>query len=497
MPERWTPGDVLDYEVLLEGELSSSSHPGNSRDWFQGYKGRLIPKRIICSWLESRVKSTHTVLPGSTVNRLIRISSIVTAFFGLLAGVGLGWGGLAYSGSHPVNLFLILVLLAGIPFLLTSIAIILSFLPTGIGRSGRLTHRLIKILRGMVSFLKRLGLIDRVHADAVISGITRFRNRSAIYHSLLRWSVSSVIQLRAFCFHLGILVAVLWRGIVQDVAFAWQTTLNINPENLYRFTRFLSRPWKFFISPPVLEQVEGSRIILKEGIIGLNNSDLVVWWPFLCLLILTYGVLPRLLLLGYSLIRKRIVLATLPFSDTMSKRLLMLMMAPRVEVTGDEPPREFETESSSSSTKSLKHESMDFQVLIPSYREDLMMEDSWMKYLSVYWGASLEQINAVSLDDEEDAHLLASLSRQNSGRNGLLVVFEGWRPYTAAAGLYVDSILTQLPSGTAVFAALAGRPGMGFKMEDCDKEDFRQWKRLLPGDVGSGICEIVELEGWQ
>lgn len=482
MPERWTLGDVLDYEVLLEGE--------GGRDWFQSYGGKLKPGYVLHSWVRAQRGSNTSTLPGPTVERLYRIATAVMAIVGLAAGTGLGWGVLAYAGSDPVNLFLALILLVGIPLILTLVSLILNLLPLGSDRSRRLVDRMMKFIRGVVAFSRRLGMVDRAHADAVNSGFSRFRGRSALYGGLVRWSVSLPVQLRTFSFHIGILVAVMWRGIVQDLAFAWQTTLRVTPESIHGLAFRISWPWRVLIHPPTVDQVAGSRIVLKDGIAGLNNADLIAWWPYICCAILAYGVLPRLLLLAYGILRRRLTLLNLPFTDIRSRRLLMVMKAPRVDFVGIEPPREHGNDVSTVPLPTSIHKSMAIRILIPSTREDLMLEESWKEYLNEQWGAVLSDVIAVSLDDEEDAGIIESLSGNLSDTDGILLIFEGWRPYTAAAGLYVESIQSLLPPGITILIALAGRPGSGFFMEEGDRETLDQWKRLLP-------VEIVELLEWR
>ncbi len=484
-----TLGDVLDYELLLEAELDSSSTDDGMRDWFRTYKGSLKSGRILYAWLSYRRGLNQTLLPGATVNRLYRMTSALLAVIGLLAGAGMGWGVLSYAGNNPVNLFMAIAVLVGIPFLLTSVSLILTLLPQNGDGSRRFADRLMRFFRVTVDISRRLGMVDRAHSDTVISGLNHFRGRSILYRRLIRWSVSPPIQLRALCFHLGIFIAVLWRGIVQDLAFAWQTTLNVSPEGIHRLIVSISWPWRMLITPPTAEQVAGSRIVLKEGISSLNNADLISWWPFICCAVLAYGVLPRLLLLIYGLLRRQLALVNLPFKDSKSHRLLMLMKAPRVDFTGTEPAGEHDDSTVPDSIPISMHKSMTIEVLVPSYREDLMTEESWKNYLKQQWDADFQGVTTVNLDDEDDGEILESLKDRLSDGDGILLVFEGWRPYTTGAGLYLEYLQSIMPAGLTVITALAGRPGSGFNLNEQDKESVKQWKRMLS-------AEVVELREW-
>ena len=488
MPGQWTPGDILDYELFLDEEIENPSGAEHLRTWFQTYQGRKKSGMILHSWLNHKRGGAKTVLPGKTVDRLFRLTVSLLMILGFLAGSGLGWGILSYAGSNPVNLFLTLILLVGLPFLLTSIALILILIPVGGKRSRRMMDRLMRALKGIS------GLMDRKHSDALIGAISGIRGRWMIYRHLLRWSFSLIIQLRAFAFHLGVFTAVLWKGIVQDVAFGWQTTLNVNTRDIHRLVSLISRPWAGWFPPPSVEQIAGSRIILKNGITGLENADLTVWWMFICLAVLTYGVLPRLLLFIYSLFRRQLILGLLPFSDGKSRQLLLMMRTPLLDVSGVEPGRDKTLPVPGDVSPGRQLSSGTFHMLIPSSRKDLMSPGFWERVLSRQWGATSGNIIPVSLDDEEDAALPASLEvLKKSGNNGLILVFEGWRPYTAAAALYADYIQSLLPGDSVLYIALAGRPGKWFEIEERDKETFVQWTALLPAALSSGVCEIIRI----
>jgi len=322
MSERWTLGDILDFEIFLGEESESQSSSGELRSWYRAYRGKKSPGRIFRAWLSFRRRGETRVLPGKTVDGFYRILGIVFLLFGFLAGSGLGWGVLSYAGSQPVNLFPAMTVLIGIPFLLTLFSLITSLIPPVGRRFNRMMDRVMRIIRTMTDLGRRLGLLDREHSDALTGGISRFRGRGMNYRGLIRWSLALLLQLRAFFFHLGIFTAVLWKGIVQDMAFGWQTTLNVNSDDVFRFIHTLSRPWGALLPPPSVAQVEGSRIILKNGIAGLTNSDLTAWWAFLCMAILVYGVLPRFLLLFLSFIRRQISPGRLSFKDARCHQLL-------------------------------------------------------------------------------------------------------------------------------------------------------------------------------
>ncbi len=119
-----------------------------------------------------------------------------------------------------------------------------------------------------------------------------------------------------------------------------------------------------------------------------------------------------------------------------------------------------------------------------------MAEETWGESLHNRWGVTLEGVTAVALDDEDDAQILRTTLGKMSGKTGLILVFEGWRPYTAAAGLYTEFVQSLMPEDSPLLIALAGRPGTGFEVENRDKDTFTQWRRLMPN------CEFLDMKGW-
>ncbi len=107
----------------------------------------------------------------------------------------------------------------------------------------------------------------------------------------------------SLAFSLGTLGTTFFRVMVSDMAFGWQSTLLTSSNTVHDLVSAMAWPWAGWLPAglayPGIEQIEGSRIILKEGISVLTTGDLVSWWPFLCLGIVFYA----LILVGFILFR--------------------------------------------------------------------------------------------------------------------------------------------------------------------------------------------------
>ena len=75
--------------------------------------------------------------------------------------------------------------------------------------------------------------------------------------------------------------------VTADIAFGWQSTIQFSSDAVYTFVKIFSLPWSWIeplsIVNPTYAQIQGSRMVLKDGIYHLATPDLVSWWPFLLL----------------------------------------------------------------------------------------------------------------------------------------------------------------------------------------------------------------------
>lgn len=155
-------------------------------------------------------------------------------------------------------------------------------------------------------------------------------------------------QVFGIAFNLGVIATTLALEWFTDLAFGWGSALEVSPQVVQEITRLIAAPWGWLagegVGYPTLEQVAGSRISLKDPLASLEAADLRSWRWFLVLSVITYGLLPRLLLLGASVLAQRRALATLPFTHARTQALYARLVTPRlggaegVEQRGPEMP---------------------------------------------------------------------------------------------------------------------------------------------------------------
>ncbi len=316
---KWTPSDLIDLEYFLKlDEEAGEDMSVKKRDReiylsLTGGKDTVSPFILIRMWLSSIReirKNDQTLSPGRIYDDTMRLLGIFFTVTGFIAGVSLCSAFFTYTGQNPLNVsyFLAITLFPQFFFLMLLFGLGI-YVKTGsfsnslkdsffnylyIGRLiDFLIHIMAKKAHTFVSAQKR-------EKTAVISGM--FRAAHKVYGTVFFWPLFILTQLLGTGFYLAVLLSTIFRVVFFDTAFGWQSTIQLSAQGVHRIVSFIAMPWSWFLPEtagfPSLDQIEGSRMILKEGIFHLTTGDLVAWWPFLCLAIFFYGLLPRVLLLG-------------------------------------------------------------------------------------------------------------------------------------------------------------------------------------------------------
>lgn len=311
-------------------------------------KGEEIPARLLVRrWLtvrrlQFRQEKGHEgqALPGSLWQELSLLAGALALFCGGLAGVGAAASLLLYSGTTPLNVSVYFGLFVLVQLLMLAgqggffLARRLRRLPLEESVLSLLLGRLlVRAMEGLRLLLRRhLSGQRRLDLAALAGGISQQKDVAV----LLLWPAFILVQLIGIGCNLGILGATLAKVIFSDMAFAWQSSLQLSPEVVAQLVHGLALPWSW-IGPeavPTLAQIQGSQMVLKEGVGHLATVDLQSWWPFLCCSVAVYGLLPRCLLLVFGWLRQRRALEQLHFASLQFRPLLQRLTAPRLDTHG-------------------------------------------------------------------------------------------------------------------------------------------------------------------
>lgn len=488
---KWRIGDIVDLEYFLHADAGSQPpaqqeeiHARDRKIFLEAVlpnvgEGESPDRRtMIRTWLDRRRETARTgvpLLPGETVEGLSGALRFWFPGAGLAAGAVAGVSFLAYTGDSPVNVFVYLSL-----FVFSQVLMLLALLVLTVyrlaGRGfpsssplykliGRLFLRMVLSARGRLE--GKLPADRRLHLEKAIGAVT---GKTRTYGLLFFLPVWILTQLFAVGFNLGLLAATLFKVVTSDIAFGWQSTIQLGPKAVHALARAIAVPWSWAISGdaafPSLEQIEGSRIILKEGIYHLSTPDLVSWWPFLCLAVLVYGLLPRLLLFLGAVALQRRFLGSLDFRQAACEQLLQRMSTPLVTTRGrqvEEPaetggrprpagPEEQRVDLEGASRKSLV-------VMIPDDISDVCSREEIEAVLNRGGGYAIRDIIRFGLDQEADRELLARLREGGLPADGeILLIYEAWQPPIMEYIDFIRELRRAVGDGPLIRIGLIGKP---------------------------------------
>ncbi len=291
MSEKWSIQDLTELDIRLRGDLPrASTTPGTVPE-----ASRMPRPALFYHWLET-VRQLDPA-PANLARKAVRterwLRLAAFAFF-FISGAAAAQALLLYDGRRLINV----------------------------------TAYLGTLVFGQLLLLLVLG----------VSGLLLRRTLSGPYRALLFHLTGPMEQSRALPlwrtrtfasmqtagvgFNLGVLLATAARGLTTDLAFGWATTLRIGGEQVHRLTALLAAPWGNAFAPTP-DQIESSRIVLKEGLRHVETDAAAAWWPFLMMCVLVYGLLPRLFLAWVAEVRLRLQLRGLRFEDPSCERLHM------------------------------------------------------------------------------------------------------------------------------------------------------------------------------
>ncbi|UTW45813.1 DUF2868 domain-containing protein [bacterium SCSIO 12696] len=202
------------------------------------------------------------------------IALLVSAIAGCLAMAG----ACSYSGNAPINLWLMLGLFALLPFALTLLTL------WGLRRALRPDAPIAVV--GQLALRPLLKRLPQQHLQ------------SPVFKHWLLWK----LQRLSLAFQVGAVVCFLIMALFQDLAFAWSSTVaerGTQAEKLVEnFLVHLSWPWQWLLGAPSQELLSSSRFYRggAEQSASFNGELLGQWWSYLVMAMVTYGLLPRLML---------------------------------------------------------------------------------------------------------------------------------------------------------------------------------------------------------
>jgi hypothetical protein len=527
--------DIIDLEYLvsrdeaLESEKEIRLRDDRDRRIYRHCRETCrTPEAVLRAWLEARRQEIYgedgqkavILLPGTVFSSLYSFMVAGLIFLGVFSGLSLAWSFLAYHGTRPVNVALFAFLFIVLQGILILVTVFFLFrrrmkIRSEKGFKNSMVHTVVSFLffYGLPGMLKKVNSrLFRKGRDSLEYTAALFRMKNREFQALFFWPIFILTSVFAFCFTLGALGGTFFRVIVSDMAFGWQSTLMTTSQSVYDLVSLMALPWSWFMpetmAHPSLAQIEGSRIILKEGIAVLATRDLVSWWPFLCLGILFYAVLPRGALLVTGLLAQHHVLRRFDPDRPIFRQLLIRMQSRNLDI---ESPKDFPEIRGSAlapihreepqvgqnpalagdSTQAAGIPVQSALILAPQ----TVYSDAAMEKIESHMRAGLfldvrERITA-GFDPDQDREIFVRI--KNSSVDQVVLVYEVWQPPIRGLLYYIRSLKSMMPEKMQLWILLTGGAGpenLGVEKSDVN---FETWKKAVVTleDPGITVMRMV------
>jgi len=524
MKKSWQVKDLIDLEYFLHEDETKPDNPekkDRDRDIYLNQIDPVLEKEgvghspsgedLIRLWLESRrniaktSQGSKTVFPGEVFEEVYRVVFYALAVIGFASGAGLAFSLLTYHGEKPLNISVYL----GI-FVVGQLTLILGFLILGFFRRRikifneiSISYRIIGLIFTQIAFrmarlLKHFPGETRQH---LLAAMGLAKGKQTIYGTAFYWPLFILVQTVGVGFNLGVLVATMLRVMGRDLAFGWQSTIQLSSQAVYDMVRVIAIPWSWFVSAvmahPTLEQIEGSKIVLKEGIYHLSTQNLVSWWPFLLLSVLCYGFLPRMILLGVGKVAQTRALSHLRLTHSSCEKLVIRMKTPSLTTTGCAngearapvmPGNSGDLEKGAGRWEHGK-KGQGAVVLVPDDLFEQSPESALSARVGDMFGYVLLKKIKTGMDPETDKRAIEALIEINetSGPLAVLILHEAWQPPIQETRLFIGAVRKALGTQAALIVLLVGKPNAGGIFTAVEDENWTVWEKEIAGMGDPGL----------
>ncbi len=521
MKRNWQYQDIIDLEFFLRQDSNHKGSVLHSRDrqiFLQHFELQrqdipVVPSALMQLWLQAR-REEHpepNTLPGTIAREAHALLRLVLIIFGLISGGSAGLFFFTYAGTTPVNVLHFLVL-----FVFTQVVFTLIILLRGgalrLGLKSlppTLSARVMAVLTKKISSYllrqthKNLSAEQRLGVNATLGQI---KATNATYGSLLLWPLFQLIQILAIGFNVGLLGATFLKVTVSDIAFGWQSTLQFSSQSLHTFVSWMALPWSWLFAAgtayPTLAEVEGSRIILKEGIAHLQTPDLISWWPFLLLSLIAYGLFFRLLLYCFGIYKEYRSAKSLRFDTPPIRQITRRMLTPVVSTQARPEPTEQAITQPKDLTEEfteteLQERSNPVHLLLPDEICDQCDNSLLAGYLSRR-GLNIHNSLRFMVDYESDQQLLEKLAEESWQKSaGIVILMEAWMPPLVSFQIFLKELRAKVGKNLPFTLLLIGKPSPTSPLTPVQDEAlFAIWRQKMEslGDPYLELDVLIEEE---
>lgn len=512
MKSDWTIRDLIDLTFFfhLDKEADQGQLHKRDRSIYLAEKAEGVAEdtdNLLHRWLRQRRSDIFADLggksPGSIVHDALALLTAILLSVGLISGLTAGISFFSYSGTTPVNVFHFLFI-----FIFSQLVLFFFLIFSAILRLAgkqQLPSVIFLMYGTLMNFfstrfarpmLKKLSAEHRVTCEQTLGLIQK--NRSS-YGQLFYWPLFTLSQMVMIAFNTGLLSATLFRIVTSDIAFGWQSTVQLTSHALYRAVQILATPWAWLIPElhgyPTLSEIEGSQIVLKDGIYHLATRNLISWWPFLILCLVFYTLLPRILLLLLSKYRQYRALQGFKTGEPESLRLVKRMTTPYMSTQAD--PVEHRTSGSRLSDEHQDQQTFSptpdhlLTLLLPADIKQLCNPEELTAKLSRR-GFLIDRHEIIFIDYASDKAVLEKLGKNDWQDNkGLLILFEAWMVPINDSLRFLKELRMAVDKRTPIYVGLIGQSRDNLILTRPTRQESRIWRQKLDG-LGDAFLLVQE-----
>ena len=510
MNSPFTHTDLFNLEFFLGKDKTQSQEYLHERDrkiFLSLEKKNRDDRLLLHYWLKKRTSTDdngNLPGPGEIITDSFKLVTLFLSLLGFIGGLSAGLGFFTYTGEAPVNVFHFLILFVFSQFLLLFFIIaaavaskISSQSHTLAGASALYSYlaaglagRIRKGIAGTVSTESR----DRYQQTTGLIKKVRLR-----YGKVMIWPFFLLSQKIIIALNIGVFTATLFKIATSDLAFGWQSTLDISSRTLFLMVKALAAPWSWIIPEtlafPSKQAIEGSRIFLKDGIYHLASSDLTAWWPFLVLCLFCYGLLPRLLLFFVGVVLQKRSLDRFQPGTPEAHMVLHRMKTPRVSTNAEKSNHgetaASRTDDSDDGIPQNRGTNTSVLLLIP---EDIGKAHGRREiaFMVEELGYAIAKIESVMENFDVDRKLFKELKEnRNNITDAVILIMESWMPPIGDTFSFLKELTASLDNTLPCYLGLLTKPEHE-QVKERQKQAVKVWQTRID-KLGSPCLSVIPL----
>ena len=444
----------LEIQIMKDHEADPSELRRRDRKIGQQLESQKFNRRdLFLAWLK-RIQAPGQTSPGQLFETGYRWLGRFLLLLGLISGAGTAASVLSYDGSKPVNVVNFFAVIIGAQlimiffFLLNSLPKIIKKYIPGSGEFYNFIRELSYLFsRLMAKIFEHLpsNQLNKRWAD-----LQRLKVRQKLYSSVEKWLAVSLTQRFGLAFNIGALAACLYLISFFDLAFAWNTTLDISSQAFHQAVRAIALPWSMLFpgDVPSLELVEASRYFrldseyINAPVEASIPKAVVVggWWSFLVLSLICYGLIPRLLIFISAKLKLKSAFKKIPFHSADFESLYDRLTRPLFETHAFGQEQKLNPVAFSSESKSrLKLKGKNCTVI--QWGDFKIAENELTTLIQQRFGWAIERmLTAGSLDyDQSNLAAIKSIETQKTD-DPILLIVESWESPDASITYFLNQL---------------------------------------------------------